>query len=392
MQTYSVGHLVAYMKEVLESDPALVDLWLSGEVASLNRAGSGHVYFTLKDDRAQLRCVMFRLDVPRGGDLVQPGAQLLAHGRVSIYPGRGELQFITDAVQPEGIGAREAEFRRLRDRLAGEGLFDEARKRPLPAFPRRIGVATSAAGAVWHDISTVIARRWPLAELVLAPTPVQGEYAVPGLLGALEQLNAEGDLDVIVIARGGGSAEELWPFNDERLARAIYASAVPVVSAVGHETDYTLADYTADRRAPTPSAAAELVTPDRAEYAARIGRHTAQAVAWLNRAVERRREALQHATRRLEQGRPPIEVERVRLDRRLADAGACVQRQVQALRMSVVGLQERNAALSPMATLHRGYAIVRHGERIVRSPADVALGDRLAVRVAGGEFAAEVAS
>src|SRR5262245_22276019 len=215
MQSFSVGSLVAYLKETLESDSLLFDVWLTGEVSSLNRSANGHVYFTLKDPRAQLRCVMFRLDTPRGGDLLDMGAQILAHGRISVYPERGDLQFVADAVQPEGLGAREAEFRRLRDKLAAEGLFDEARKRPLPAYPRRIGVATSPAGAVWHDITTIISRRWPLAELILAPTPVQGEYAVGGLLGALQSLNEEGDLDVLIVARGGGSAEELWPFNDE---------------------------------------------------------------------------------------------------------------------------------------------------------------------------------
>jgi exodeoxyribonuclease VII large subunit len=393
VQSYSVGSLVAYMKETLEGDPALYDVWLTGEVASLTRSAAGHVYFRLKDPRAQLNCVMFRLDAPRGGDLIEPGAQLLAHGRVQLYPGRGELQFVADAVQPEGIGAREAEFRRLRDKLAAEGLFDEARKRPLPAFPRRIGVATSPAGAVWHDISTIIARRWPLAELVLAPTPVQGDFAVAGILAALQQLNDEGDLDVMILARGGGSAEELWPFNDERVARAIYASAVPVVSAVGHETDYTLGDYAADRRAPTPSAAAEMVTPDRRELLLRIDRHANAASGLLRRAVERQREALRDAIRRVQRNVPAVDAERARVDRLAAAAAGGLGRGIQAFRSHVLALSERTAALSPLATLARGYALVRKdGGAVVRSAGDVRANDRISVRVADGEFAAEVMS
>jgi len=391
MRSYSTGGVVAYLKEALEGDPMLADVWVSGEVASLNRSGAGHCYFTLKDERAQLRCVMFRLDTPRGGDLIAPGAQVLTHGRVSVYAERGDLQFIADAVQPEGIGAREAEFRRLREKLQAEGIFDEARKRPLPEFPRRIGVVTSASGAVWHDIASIAARRWPLAELVLAPTPVQGDLAVRGILGALQQLNEHASIDVIVLARGGGSAEELWPFNDERVARAIFASTIPVVSAVGHETDFTLADYAADRRAPTPSAAAELVTPDRAALAASIQRHVATGRNIAETQLERRRRDLRHLVTRMRASAPNAAAERERITLMLERARAGLERDLAIRRAAVLGLAERTHSLSPLGTLGRGYALVSSATgALVRSIHEVHAGDRVAIRLADGAFGAEV--
>ncbi len=392
MQILRVSSVVAYIKEVLEGDPHLGDVWVSGEATSVSRSAAGHVYFVLKDERAQLRCVMFRGDTPRGGDLLGPGAQVLAFGRVSVYLERGELQFVASVVQPEGIGAREAEFRRLRDKLQAEGLFDEARKRPIPAFPRKIGVATSPAGAVWHDINNVIARRWPLAEVVLAPTPVQGDLAVPGILGALAQLAEEPGIDVILLARGGGAAEELWPFNDERVARAIYASPAPLVSGVGHETDFTLSDYAADRRAPTPSAAAELVTPDRIEVASRVDRRVGAAERALASRVQHARGELSRLEHRVARRAPDLPAERMRIYGMLQQAHLGLAHRLELERARVLGAGQRLAILSPFATLERGYAIVREASgAVVRSVTAVAAGDDVRVRVADGEFGARVA-
>src|SRR3990172_7585678 len=268
IEAYRVSWLARYLKELIESDLRLSNIWVDGEVSNLSRSSAGHLYFTLKDEEAQLRCVMFRR--AHGGAPVENGAQVLAHGNVSFYEARGDLQLIVDFVQAAGVGVWQAQFERLKEQLEAEGLFDPARKRSLPEFPQRIGVVTSPVGAALHDICNVVGRRWPLAEIVLAPTPVQGPDAVPGIIGGIEQLNRRGDIDVIIAGRGGSSIEELWAFNEELVARAIFASVVPVVSAVGHETDVTIADFVADRRAPTPSAAAELVVPDRAEVAARI--------------------------------------------------------------------------------------------------------------------------
>src|SRR4030042_1265687 len=261
MQIYSVTEGAAYLKELLETPPHLADLWISGEISNLSRSPAGHVYFSLKDETAQLRCVFFRR--PNMGAPLQQGMQIVAHGRVSLYEVRGDLQFYVDFVQPEGVGVLHAQFERLKAQLEEEGLFDEARKRPLPRFPRRIGVVTSPVGAVFHDICNILGRRWPLAEVVLAPTAVQGAEAGPGVVCALAALNDEESIELIIVARGGGSLEELWAFNEEPVARAIYGSRGPRVSAIGHETDYTIADFVADLRAPTPSAAAEPVAPHR---------------------------------------------------------------------------------------------------------------------------------
>src|SRR3990172_12180567 len=268
IEATTVSALARYLKDLLESNLTLTNLWVEGEISNLTRSTRGHVYFTIKDANAQINCVMFQR-VYRGAPL-EGGAQVLAHGNVSFYEQRGNVQLVVDFVQPAGIGARQAEFERLKEKLAAEGLFDEARKRPLPAFPARIGVVTSPTGAVFHDICHVLSRRWPLAEVVLAPTPLPRHQAATGVTEAIRQLNDAGGIDVIIVARGGGSVEELWPFNEEIVARAIYASGVPVVSAIGHETDYTIADYVADVRAPTPSAAAETVAPDRREVARHI--------------------------------------------------------------------------------------------------------------------------
>src|SRR5881397_886782 len=268
IEATTVSALARYLKDLLESNLTLTNLWVEGEISNLTRSQSGHVYFTLKDANAQIACVMFQRQY-RGAPL-ESGAQVLAHGNVSFYEQRGNIQLIVDFVQPAGVGARQAEFERLKEKLAADGLFDEGRKRPLPAFPARIGVVTSPTGAVLQDIVHVLSRRWPLAEVVLAPTPVQGAEAPVGITEAVRQLNHIGDIDVIIIARGGGSIEELWPFNEEIVARAVYASAIPVVSGVGHETDFTIADFVADARAPTPSVAAEAVAPDWREVSRRV--------------------------------------------------------------------------------------------------------------------------
>jgi exodeoxyribonuclease VII large subunit len=273
MQVLSVSQALSYLRELLETDYLLADVWISGEVSGPRTQPSGHTYFTLKDATSQMRGVLFRsafVRQRRMAEHLEHGAQVIVHGRITIYEARGELQIVVDFVQPEGVGLRQAQFERLRTQLEEEGLFAADRKRPLPSFPKRIGVVTSAAGAVFHDICNVLTRRWPMAEVVLAPTPVQGPEAPYGIVGAIETLNLEGDVDVIIVARGGGSVEELWTFNEEAVARAVFGSLIPVVSAVGHETDFTICDYVADLRAPTPSAAAELVVPDSRQFRARL--------------------------------------------------------------------------------------------------------------------------
>ena len=260
MRFFSVADVTGYIKQVLSRDEQLRDLWISGEVSNFVRSTPGHCYFTLKDNNAQLRCVLFKGN--HGSEHLSNGRAVNVHGRIDFYEVQGNIQFYVDAVQPSGIGVLAAELERLKIELEKEGLFEHSRKRILPEFPNRVGVVTSDTGAVLHDIQTVMGRRYPLAELVLCPSSVQGEQSVPEIVDAIQTLNSTDSIDVIIVARGGGSIEDLWAFNTEAVARAIYASRVPVVSAIGHETDYTIADLVADVRAPTPSAAAEIVCPD----------------------------------------------------------------------------------------------------------------------------------
>jgi exodeoxyribonuclease VII large subunit len=316
----------------------------------------------------------------------------VAHGRVSFYEARGDVQLYVDFVHEEGTGVLHLEFERLKERLEEEGLFDEGRKRPLPEFPRRVGVVTSPDGAVFHDICHVLRRRWPLVEVVLAPTLVMGDGSRDGVCRAIAQLNSIPSIDVIVVARGGGSMEDLWTFNEEEVARAIFASKAPVVSAIGHETDYTIADFVADLRAPTPSAAAEIIVPDATEVAGRV-RDLSYTLATM--AVDRVRTA-----------RGELDWSRELLARRTPDVAAqrrmvaeqtrwATEYALRGARGRLAALGSRYAqmhALSPMSTLARGYAVVQHlpDGPVVLSTSDIASGERLRVSLADGSFEAAV--
>src|SRR6478752_6280485 len=251
----------AYLKQLIESDDFLSDLWVEGEISDYFVSRQGHIYFTLNDEGATLKCVMFKGSAIRQRGNTQSGDHVAAHGRFSIYEQQGRYQLYADLIQPAGLGLQALQFELLRQKLEAEGLFDLSRKRALPPAPKVIGVVTSADGAVWHDIQQVLRRRYPFAHLILSPTSVQGDRAPASIVAALQRLIEDGRSEVIIVGRGGGSAEDLSAFNDEHVIRAAFASTVPIVSAVGHETDWTLLDLVADLRAPTPSAAAELVTP-----------------------------------------------------------------------------------------------------------------------------------
>lgn len=393
MQVLTVSQVTGRLKELLDADLLFADLWISGEVSERSQPASGHTYFVLKDDAATLRAVFFRPQYQRQRGMLehlQRGAQVIVHGRLTVYEQRGELQCVADFVQPEGVGLRQAQFERLRQQLEEEGLFDEARKRTLPPIPKRIGVATSPSGAVLHDIQNVLARRWPLAELVLAPTPVQGPEALSGIRAAIQALNDLGDIDVIILARGGGSAEELWAFNEEGVARAVFASTAPIVSAVGHETDFTICDYVADRRAPTPSAAAEMVVPDRANVAARISAAVASSLNAARNTLARDRVQVDGALARSRRSLPDVP----RLTQRLSDCATRATRALEAEQRARIGrldtCNRQLEALNPQATLNRGYAVVHKGGRVVSTIADISTGDGLVVKVADGGFPARV--
>ena len=389
---YGVSQVTAYLRELLAYDDVLADIWIEGEVSNLRRPGSGHAYFTLRDSQSSLRGVLFRNS--RGLQHLQDGAAVVAHGRVSLYEVRGDLQLIADIIQPEGVGELQMRLERLTLQLEREGLFDPSRKRQLPGFPKRVGVVTSPTGSVWHDIQSVIWRRWPLVELLIAPAMVQGDGAAPTLVEAIAALNAEPDVDVIIVARGGGSLEDLWPFNEETVARAVFASATPVVSAIGHETDFTICDMVADLRAPTPSAAAELAVPDRAEMSARvIG--AAQAIenfvaARVGGAVDEV-EALQS---RVGRAVPELDGLRLRVDDLLQDAQTALTHRVELERARVSGLSSALSPLSPYRTLRRGYAIVspRASDGVLTDQHNVSKGDILDITLHRGRVVASVES
>ncbi|MCH7809705.1 MAG: exodeoxyribonuclease VII large subunit [Chloroflexi bacterium] len=390
LDAYPVSAICRYLKELLESDLRLSNMWVEGEISNLSRSQRGHVYFTLKEGAYQLRCVMFQRQ--HRGMPLESGAQVLTHGNLNFYAERGDVQIIVDFVQPAGVGARQAEFERLKTKLEAEGLFDEARKRPLPEFPVRIGVVTSPSGAVFHDICNVLTRRWPLAEVVLAPTPVQGADAVAGVADGIRRLNEDGAIDVIIVARGGGSAEELWTFNEEIVARAIYGSGVPVVSAIGHETDYTIADYVADVRAATPSAAAETVAPERVQVSRNVEAMATALLFGARSRIDGGAAGLERSGQRLRASLPDVARHRERLASSLRHALSAAQRAVERRDERVTGWSNQLRSLDPRATLARGYAVVqlRDGKQAVTSVSQVKGKAKLDIHVKDGKFPAEV--
>ncbi len=390
MQVYAVRQVANHLRELLDSDLFLSDLWISGEVSNLRRLPSGHTYFSLKDSDAQLRSVLFKSS--NAGFTFDDGDQVVAHGKMDFYVARGELQFIVDFVQPEGVGALQAEFERLKARLQEEGLFDPARKRPMPRFPRRIGVVTSSSGSVFHDICHVLQRRWPFGEIMLAPTAVQGPDAAPRIVNAINSLGRRDDIDVIIVARGGGSLEELWAFNDEQVARAIFASLIPVVSGVGHEPDTTISDLVADVRAPTPSAAAELVAPDRTEVAVRLSIAAGTLLSNVQSQIESGHVLIRRATSMLERYAPSINLERQKADDLTRAALTGVEQQVRGFQKGLHGFQLALRSLDPYATLQRGYALVQRDGHVVDSVEGMTVAERLNVRVRDGDFPVRVDS
>jgi len=391
MNILTVSQLNTYLRESLDADEILQDLWVEGEISNLSRPASGHWYFTLKEGEAQIRAACWKSYVARISTLPTNGDAVLAHGRVSFYEASGQLQLYVDMLRPAGVGLLHTRFEELKARLDAEGLFDPSRKRELPPLPRRIGLVTSPSGAALRDILNVLSRRYPLAEVLLAGCQVQGDGAAETVVEALYALYAQ-DVDVIIVARGGGSIEDLWAFNEEIVARAVFASPVPVISGVGHETDTTIIDYVADLRAPTPSAAAELVAPDVAALADDLAALSDQLGFAMWQQVERARADLAELQRRLSQRSPITRLARDRqaLDELLRRASAQLAHRVALQRARLEGGRAQLAALSPLATLERGYAIVRRAadEQVVTTPEQVPVGDELEVTVQGGSFGA----
>jgi len=389
----TVTDLTRYIRELFEVDFRLQDVWVMGEVSNVSRPASGHMYFSLKDAGAQMRCVMWRGAVQQLTIALKEGDAVVAHGRVSVYEAQGNYQLYVDTVQSAGgVGDLYRQFERLKAKLEAEGLFDAERKRPLPDLPRRIGIVTSPTGAALRDMLNILARRWPLMDVILAPTQVQGEDAPPHIVAALKRLSALKNLDAILVARGGGSIEDLWAFNDERVARAIAASPIPVISGVGHETDFTIADFVADVRAPTPSAAAELISPNRDEFLQGIDAYAARLVDAMDARLREARTALDAQMRALGHLSPQTRLAnlRERQDALAESLSAALAHRFELWSERLDGTSARLKALSPLAVLQRGYAVVRHEKTnaIVRRVKQVKAGDKLRVRVSDGEFGA----
>lgn len=387
---FTVSQLSGYIRRLFEEDQTLSDVWVEGELSTFTRASSGHCYFTLKDAGSEVRGVMWRTVANTQRQLPRHGERVLAHGNVSVYEARGTYQLYVDLIRPAGVGDLHRQFELLKARLEAEGLFDPARKRTLPPWPRRVGVVTSPTTAALRDILNVLGRRYPLVEVLLSPTLVQGDAAPPQIVAAIQALSARDDVDLVILARGGGSLEDLWAFNDEGVARAIVACRHPVISGVGHESDFTIADLSADVRAPTPSVAAELAVPDRAALATGMAELAARLSDALQGQLAERRAALEAHRRALRHLSPQARLRsaRQRVDDLLATASARFVHGLALRRARLTGLSARLESLNPLATLARGYAIVRQVEtgRLVSSVAQVSPGDRLAVRVADGTF------
>jgi exodeoxyribonuclease VII large subunit len=385
---WTVSDLNRYVKQMLEMDYRLRELSVSGEISGFRAYPSGHWYFTLKDSAAQVSCVMWRGRAERMRFVPRDGDAVVALGSVGLYEARGQYQLDVLSLQPAGEGVLYREFVRLKAQLEAEGLFDPDRKRPLPAWPARIGLVTSPKAAALRDMLNILRRRFPLAQVILSPTPVQGAEAPPHIVAALRAC-AEQQPDVILLARGGGSLEDLWCFNDERVVRAVAACPVPVVCGVGHETDFTLADFAADLRAPTPSAAAELVTPDRLQLEEDLLARAARLAETARAALGEKRWALTGVQAQLRALSPlgRLRAAQQRVDDLQARAFAALGYNVALQRARFQGLRQSLANISPMAVLARGYAVVsRPDGEVIRSAGRVQPGDPLNIRVADGEF------
>ncbi len=388
MRVITVSQLNRYVKMLLQEDVALTPVYVSGEISNfVNHYKSGHLYFSLKDENALVKAVMFRTYAARLAFRPEGGMKVIVRAKASVYEKDGTFQLYVEDMQPDGVGALQIAYEQLKKRLQEEGLFDAARKKALPPFPTRIGVITSPTGAAVRDILNILARRYPLAQVVFLPVLVQGEGAPPQLVAALERMNREKAADVLIIGRGGGSLEELWAFNDERVCRAVAASEIPVISAVGHETDFTLCDFAADLRAPTPSAAAELAVPDAAELFLSLRQTQVQLTVLMRSRLEKVRTELQILHRQKALSSPTYYVEQMamQLDLLTRSFEHSAKTALQDAHAQLSALAAKLDALSPLKVLSRGYAMARtDGGRLVTSVADVCKGDTLYMDMCDG--------
>jgi exodeoxyribonuclease VII large subunit len=386
-----VSDLNRRVRQLLDADATLADVWVEGEVSQPSFPPSGHCFFTLKDASSQIKAVLFREELSAANVRPEHGMQVIIHGRLRAYEPQGLYQLYVTTLTPAGAGDLHQRYEALRAKLAAEGLFEDARKRQLPRWPRRIGVVTSPVGAVWRDIGNVMRRRYPIAHLVLSPTIVQGVTAAGAITRALQRVYAQEAIDLVILARGGGSLEDLWSFNDERVVRAVAACPVPIIVGVGHESDVTLADFAADVRAPTPSAAAEQAVPDGAQFPAILSRLRDRGSAALLSAFARRQQHVAGEGRALARLAPDVGAARQRAADLVDRGHRALAGRATRERDGFHALSDALRALSPAATLERGYAVARLADgTVVRDPAQASSGDALTVTVARGTLSTRV--
>jgi len=390
----SVSQLTGYLRSLLESDEILQDVWVSGELSNVGKPSSGHLYFTLKDTDAAVRCVMWRNAAARLDFAPDKGLAVEVHGGMGVYEVSGQVQLYVDTMRPAGEGALFQEYLRLKAKLEAEGLFNPEIKRSLPTLPRTIGIVTSPTGAALQDMLNTLRRRFPIAEVILSPTPVQGKDAPPGIVAALERLNREIHPDVILIGRGGGSIEDLWAFNDEAVVRAVRTSASPVISGVGHETDFTLTDFAADHRAPTPTAAAEIATPDKLELLGAVRELATRLTSVFRENLTGLRWELGQLQNALARSSPKYTINTYlqRLDEVNFRLNHAIQTTLENKRLRLENLQRSLKSLNPQAVLNRGYAVVTREEdgSIVKRSRQVQLDEQLHIQVSEGSLKAQV--
>ena len=390
---YTVTQVNEYIKAMLDAAPALCALTVKGEISNFTNHRTGHYYFTLKDEGSRLPAVMFKSAAAKLKFIPENGMRVIMTGRISSFVRDGQYQLYAESMEPDGVGALYIAYEQLKRRLEAEGLFRQERKKPLPKIPTRIGIITSPTGAAVRDIINIAGRRFPFAELVLFPALVQGDGAVANLIAGLEYFDKTKRVDVIIIGRGGGSIEDLWAFNDEGLARAVAASAIPVISAVGHETDFTICDFAADRRAPTPSAAAELAVPDTAELKRKIGNITGRLELMLSMKIETGRKTVKSLSERRVLKVPSYMVDERRMALMSADnrLGAAQKLLLTKKHADFVRLTASLEAINPMSVITRGYsAVFREDGVLVKSVTQISEGDVVNFRLTDGDVAAKV--
>lgn len=386
----SISELTARIRGILE--PPLSSVWVQGEISNFKPAPSGHAYFSLKDAQSTVSAAIFGWGKRSQSFQLRDGQQVLCRGRISVYPPRGSYQLVIDVIEPMGAGALQLAFEQLKQKLAAEGLFASERKRPLPEYPTRVAIVTSPTGAAIQDMLNVLGRRAPHIEINIVPALVQGAEAPAQIVRALEKANTHALGDVIILARGGGSLEDLWAFNNEALARAIAHSKLPVISGVGHEVDFTIADFVADLRAPTPSAAAELVSRNWVDFGRRLGEHRDRMRQGILRAIQLRRERLRAVAARMVSPRDRLREQAQRLDETTLRLQRAMERRLETRKLRLGQSAEKLQALSPLGVLSRGYAIPFRDEKefqIVRSAHILKPGDRFGIRFHDGDVRVE---